>query len=74
MQTNVSMLLREFPKIRRAAFRGERVVIATREGNLVLTAETPPGSTILGALKGQVHVQPGVNLAAPISDDAEWMR
>lgn len=73
MQTNVSTLLREFPKIRRAAFRGERVVIRTREGNLILTTETPPGSSILGALKGQLHVAPGVDLTTPTSEASEWM-
>lgn len=73
MQTNVSTLLREFPKVRRAAFRGERVVIKTREGNLILTAETPPGSGILGALKGQVHFVPGVDLTAPTTEASEWV-
>jgi hypothetical protein len=56
MQTNVSTLLREFPKIRRAALRGERVIIETREGNLVLTAEKPASGSILGSMRGRVAV------------------
>lgn len=50
MQTNVSELLRNFPKIRRAAFAGERVIIQTREGNLILTAEKPAGQSLFGSL------------------------
>ena len=73
MQTNVSTLLREFPKIRRAAFRGERVVIETREGNLILTAESTPGLGILGALKGKLRIPQAVDLTVPTSNDAEWM-
>ena len=43
MQINVSGLLREFPKAKRAALAGERVHIKTREGNLILMAEKPAG-------------------------------
>ena len=38
MQINVSGLLRDFARVRRAALAGKRIVIATREGDLVLTA------------------------------------
>ena len=54
MQTNVSELLRNFPRIRRAAFDGERIVIRTREGNLVLTAERPSGERLFGCLAGRI--------------------
>ncbi len=74
MRTNVSTLLREFPKVRQAAFRGERVVIETREGNLILTAENPPGVGILGALKGRLRILPEIDLTLPTSTDVEWMR
>ncbi len=74
MQTNVSTLLREFPKVRRAALRGERVVIETREGNLLLTAENPPGQPILGALKGRIYSGDGVDLTAPTTTEDEWIR
>ena len=55
MQTNVSELLRNFPKIRRAALAGERIVIQTREGNLVLTAERPSGKSLFGCLAGTIE-------------------
>lgn len=42
MHINVSGLLRNFSSVRRAALAGETVVIATRDGNLVLAAEPDP--------------------------------
>lgn len=39
MRTNVSGLLRNFASVRRAALAGRRVVVTTRDGNLVLMAE-----------------------------------
>lgn len=54
METNVSTLLREFPKVRRAALAGERVVVHTREGDLWITAAPSEAKPILGALKGMV--------------------
>jgi len=74
MHTTVSTLLREFPKVRRAALRGERVVIQTREGNLVLTAEVPNGSQILGSFQGAIRIAEGVDLAAPTTQEDEWMK
>jgi hypothetical protein len=50
MRINVSELLRSFPKIRRAALAGERVVIHTREGDLVLVAERPAARSLFGSL------------------------
>ena len=43
MRINVSGLLRNFAKVRRAALAGETVVIATRDGNLVLAAQPQVG-------------------------------
>lgn len=40
MQINVSGLLRDFARVRRAALAGRRIVVKTREGNLVLAAES----------------------------------
>ncbi len=54
MQTNVSELLRNFPKIRRAALAGEPVVIRTREGDLLLTAKKPAGSSMFGCLASSI--------------------
>jgi hypothetical protein len=51
MVTTVTELLRSFPKVRRAAMRGERVVIKTRSGNLVLSLEEKPQSPLWGGLK-----------------------
>jgi hypothetical protein len=55
MRTNVSELLRNFPKIRRAALAGQRIVIHTREGNLVLMAEKPTADALFGVLKDTVQ-------------------
>lgn len=55
MKTNVSTLLREFPKVRRAALAGEEVIIVTREGNLRLTAEPVSGESILGSRKDLIR-------------------
>jgi hypothetical protein len=54
-RTNVSELLRNFPKVRRAALAGERVVIETREGNLVLTAEKPAARSLFRALADAIE-------------------
>ena len=43
MYINGSDLLRHFARVRRAALAGETVVIATRDGNLVLTAQSQVG-------------------------------
>ena len=72
MQTNVSTLLREFPRVRQAAMRGESVIIKTREGNLVLSAEQPRIAGLLGKWKGRVRVAAGVDLTMPTTSDSEW--
>jgi hypothetical protein len=54
MDVNVSELLRNFTKIRQAALRGERVVIHTREGRLVLLADKPAASSLFGAMSGSI--------------------
>jgi hypothetical protein len=48
MRTTVTQLLREVPKVRRAAMRGDRVIISTRQGNLVLTKETSSVAGLMG--------------------------
>ena len=52
MKTNVSTLLREFPKVRRTVLAGEDVIVQTREGDLRITAEKPEGKSVLGCMKG----------------------
>ena len=71
MQSNVSTLLREFPKVKRAALRGERVVIQTREGNLLLSAESPPDRTLLGSMRG-TFTDAGTDLSAPTLPASAW--
>ena len=54
MRINVSGLLRDFAKVRRAALAGKRIVVTTREGNLVLTAESQasaPAATSSGGAR-----------------------
>ncbi|MEI6676627.1 MAG: hypothetical protein WCO57_15765 [Verrucomicrobiota bacterium] len=71
MQTNVSTLLREFPRVKRAALRGERVVIKTREGNLVLAAESPPERNLLGSMRG-TFIETGTDLTTPTLPEPAW--
>jgi hypothetical protein len=56
MHVNVSGLLRNFARVRRAALTGETVVIATRDGNLVLVAQPRTGDSPHGtAREATVH-------------------
>jgi len=71
MDTNVSELLRNFPKIRRAALAGERVVIHTREGNLVLTAERPVGRALFGSLAAAID-SGSLTEADSGADESDW--
>ena len=71
MKTNVSTLLREFPKIRQTVMAGEEVIIVTREGNLRLTAEPKDGASVLGALKNQVK-NAADDLDQPTTQVSDW--
>lgn len=71
MKTNVSTLLREFPKVRRAALAGEEVIIVTREGNLLLTAQPPGGESILGSARGRIHFADD-RIDQPTLPESEW--
>lgn len=71
MKTNVSTLLREFPKVRQAAMAGEEVIIVTREGNLRLTAEPRSGESILGSRKGLIRFADD-RLDGPTLSESEW--
>jgi hypothetical protein len=71
MKTNVSTLLREFPKVRQAALAGEEVIIVTREGNLRLTAEPVSGESILGSRKGLIRFADD-RLDEPTMPESEW--
>ena len=52
MDTTVSTLLREFPRIRRAALSGQRVTVHTREGDLLITRAPSSEQDVLGCMKG----------------------
>ncbi|MDZ4695222.1 MAG: hypothetical protein SGI86_08725 [Deltaproteobacteria bacterium] len=71
MQTNVSELLRNFPKVRQAALAGERVIIRTREGNLVLTAEKPMGRSLFGSLAANIDSKT-LRAIDSGADDPDW--
>ena len=71
MKTNVSTLLREFPKVRRAAMSGEEVIIVTREGDLRLTAVTCSGESILGSRKDRIRFADDL-LDSPTLPENEW--
>jgi hypothetical protein len=71
MKTNVTTLLRDFPKVRRAAFAGEEVIIETREGDLRLTAVSRTGESILGSLKDEITFADD-DLDQPTSPESDW--
>ena len=71
MRTNVSTLLWEFPKVRRAALAGEEVIIETREGNLVLTAQVTEEAPLYGSMKDRV-VASSDDIDTPTMPDSEW--
>ncbi len=70
MQTTVTELLREFPKVRRAVLSGETVIIRSREGNMRLTLDHGEDQPRVGALRGLVQTQE--DLAAPTTVATEW--
>ena len=72
MRTNVSTLLREFPRVRRAALSGETVVIETREGNLVLTAEVAEKQPVYGSMRSRVKSSAD-DLDRPTLPETEWV-
>lgn len=71
METTVSTLLREFPKVRRAALAGEIVIIKTREGNLRLSKDNSSVRPVLGCMKGQLLWSDDA-IDLPTSSDEEW--
>lgn len=71
METTVSTLLREFPKVRRAALSGETVIIKTREGNLRLSKDESSDRQVLGCMKGQL-LESADSIVQPTSLDEDW--
>jgi hypothetical protein len=72
METSVSTLLREFPKVRRAALSGETVIIKTREGNLRLSKDESSHLPVFGCLKGQLLASDD-GIDHPTSSDEDWL-
>jgi hypothetical protein len=70
MQTTVTELLREFPKVRRAVLSGETVIIRSREGTMRLTLDHGEDQPRVGALRGLV--QTPEDLTAPTTVATEW--
>jgi hypothetical protein len=71
MEATVSTLLREFPKVRRAALAGETVIIKTRDRNLRLSREESVSRPILGCLKGQL-LGSDDDIDRPSSQETDW--
>lgn len=71
METNVSTLLREFPKIRRAALSGQDVMVHTREGDLLITRAPVTANPVLGCMKGALTASAD-DLDQPTSASGEW--
>ena len=71
METTVTELLREFPRIRRAVISGETVIIKSRDGDMRLTMDIPAETPLVGCLKGQM-TQSDDDLDRPTSDTGHW--
>ena len=52
MESSVTELLREFPRVKRAVLAGETVIIKSREGNFRLTMDSPATGGLLGCMNG----------------------
>ena len=72
MRVNVSGLLRDFARVRKAALSGETVVVTTRAGNLVLTAERMSASELFGALSDTI-VSSDNDIDQPTLPDQHWL-
>ena len=71
MDSTVTELLRDFPRVKRAVLAGEAVIIKSREGNFRLTLDTPVAEKLVGCLKGLV-ARTDDNIDAPTSDALSW--
>jgi len=71
METNVSTLLREFPKVRRAALSGQSVIVHTREGDLLLTKAPPSNRGVLGSLAGEM-LHSDDTIDTPTTQMGDW--
>jgi hypothetical protein len=71
METNVRTFLREFPRFKARARRGETVKIKDRSGEFIFSASSAPRrQSLLGCLKGRIRIRG--DLTRPTSSDSEW--
>jgi hypothetical protein len=71
MESTVTELLRDFPRVKRAVLAGEVVIIKSREGNFRLTLDTPASDNLIGCLKGLV-ARTDEDIDGPTSDGLSW--
>lgn len=71
MEASVTELLRDFPRVKRAALSGEVVIIKSREGNLRLTLDLETTGPLVGSLKGLMR-QTSDDIDGPTSQESEW--
>ena len=71
MEATVTELLREFPRLRRAALAGEKVIIRSREGDLQLTRESSKPVSLVGAMQGQL-VRSADDIDRPTTKESDW--
>ena len=71
METTVTELLREFPRVRRAALAGETVIIKSREGDLRLSLEAPATGSMIGCMKGLL-LGTDDDIDHPTTDAGNW--
>jgi hypothetical protein len=71
MNATVTELLREFPRLRRAALAGERIVIKSREGDLLLTRDPTQPASLIGAMSGML-TRSDDNLDGPTTRESDW--
>jgi hypothetical protein len=71
MEATVTELLREFPRLRRAALAGEKVVIRSKEGDLQLMREAGQPTSLVGAMRGQL-VHSADDIDQPTTKDTDW--
>ncbi|MBJ7327796.1 MAG: hypothetical protein JHC52_10690 [Chthoniobacterales bacterium] len=71
MEASVTELLREFPRLRRAALAGEKVIIRSREGDLQLTRDPSQPASLVGAMRGLL-THSADDLDRPTTEDQDW--
>lgn len=71
MNSTVTELLRDFPRVKRAVLAGEVVIIKSREGNFRLTLDTPVAEKLVGCLNGLV-ARVDDDIDGPTSDALNW--